>query len=62
MSLPTSDFGTGSEARKSMKEQVEVLAQRGAPSGSSLVERNRDIIWPTLAARSSPHARLVQPR
>jgi hypothetical protein len=39
-------------ARARMHEQVEALAQRGAPDISSLIEHDGAIAWPTLRLRS----------
>jgi hypothetical protein len=41
-----------SYAKQRMRAQIGQLAQRGAPSVSSLVEHDREIAWPTQSAQS----------
>ena len=41
-----------SSAKQRMRAQIGQLAQRGAPSASSLVEHDREIAWPTQSAQS----------
>jgi hypothetical protein len=38
-----------------MREQIEALAQQGAPAVSNLIEHDREIAWPTQMLRSEVH-------
>ncbi|WP_354134414.1 hypothetical protein [Bradyrhizobium sp. S3.9.1] len=42
-----------SHAKAQMREQIEALAQRGAPSVSLLIEHDRDIAWPKQQMQSA---------
>jgi hypothetical protein len=42
-----------SHAKQRMREQIETLAQRGAPSMALLVEHDREIVWPQTSLRSA---------
>jgi hypothetical protein len=44
-----------SYAKRKMREQIERLAQRGAPDVSTLIEHDRDIEFPTIQLRALVH-------
>ena len=44
-----------SHAKAQMPAQVEALAMQGAPSASSLIERDGKITWPTQRVQSEVH-------
>jgi hypothetical protein len=38
-----------------MREAIEILAQRGAPDVSMLIEHDRELVWPTMRVQSEVH-------
>jgi hypothetical protein len=48
-------------AKQRMREMVEQLAQRGAPSASSLIEHDGEIIWPMVQVQVQVQVFNAQP-